>query len=438
MSLARRRNALALAPIVTSGLYHGARHAYNYVSKLRKRAYGGMSPFDYARGMARAHKRANNGPYKVRSTNSAAPKSRTRGKWIGRGQLAGKIRKPFKRVKRAPKYKMSQGVEIINEWGKVVDDENCQYIGHITHPQQTVIKTMWCAIAKKLMLKAGSQFSNLTQPLNIEDGDILSVLYTQDVTNTSIQQNFTLVSTDNILTLGANLAGGNYYSSGLATQQDVHFKAVTFFPRTVGEGTYRTLSQASIQLDQAYMSLDVKSSLKMQNRTVTTAADNEADDVDNCPLYGKVYAGPGTGAQLNSNTSTTKFLWGNFETGLIQTGADDDNDLQEPPPPFQFNEVKKYDKISVSPGEIKTSVLSYKKTMLFNSLNSMLVRYQTGITSVKRKIGKFRIYALEKVLDSQEGLPPITVALEHNYVLNAMLVERHNYRTAPQFTKVYV
>ena len=188
MSVARP-GQYSYTPYVAKALYNGAKYGYNYVSQLKRAPFGGRSPFDYASVVARRHQRSMYMASKNEQRHQQFTKKRAgrsvggKYKINGSGRLAGKIRRPRRNVTKARNYSKSMGVEYVYEWGQVVTDVDCQFIGHITHPQKVVLRTMWAAALKKLMYKAGAQFESITQALDFENGDIVRVRYQQDVNN---------------------------------------------------------------------------------------------------------------------------------------------------------------------------------------------------------------------------------------------------------------
>jgi hypothetical protein len=152
---------------------------------------------------------------------------------------------------------------------------------------------------------------------------------------------------------------------------------------------------AQYDLKRAKMAYYIKSSLKIQNRTTNTATSTEADDVDNVPLYGKAYDGPGNYFSLGENyfspahnTQQNFFIRGNLST----------EPMAEPLPVGQFKRLKTCGKAHLDPGQIKTSVLTDSGKMGFNMLTLKLGASEAATNILA--IGKQRVYILEKMIQS--------------------------------------
>lgn len=87
-------------------------------------------------------------------------------------------------------------------------------------------------------------------------------------------------------------------------------------------------TRLDIDLRRCKFDIYVKSSLKIQNRTVNTDANNEADDVDNVPLYGKQFEGSGNYVLLGDNIVAPSRT---IQTNLIQAAFDGSSPFSEVP-----------------------------------------------------------------------------------------------------------
>lgn len=181
------------------------------------------------------------------------------------------------------------------------------------------------------------------------------------------------------------------------------------------------------------------SSLKVQNSShVVTALDeddNSADDVNNVPLIGKGYTGPGSGMYAKflpaaSQQTEGQFnLHGDGDTGLIAAAAGAAREIQEPPLAAHFAKCKTATKgVLLQPGTIKSSTLSTKVTKPVNAYFSALKPVVTawteaqiqgnGTQGTKCYLGKYHTFALEKQLNSSTD--NINIRAEVNYKFGAM------------------
>jgi len=351
------------------------------------------------------------------------------------GILRGKVRKPRRSVRRTTAYKMRKGVAFTYELGKVVSTGECQYIGHITHPQKLFLKNMWCSLLKALFIKAGVVFRTLEDVLPTLSSDSVVVKYQKNVLGTVSTFTHTPGAGANLINMSDFfIASGPWYGATNTSEwQDsafvsIELKCTAFNP---------DVNSAFLDMSNMRVKYDVKSALKFQNRTLSDSAGIEADDVDNVPLYGKVYEGTGTGARV-STASNASFFYGDTSSGLITNTGATQNDIAEPPPPHMFPEVKKWSKISLSPGEIKTSVLSTRSSSKWNDIHNRIMMFSNSVSAVKRHIGKFRFFALEKIISSSVLGTDIQIAFEHQITFNTEVSTWVSQNTAVFFDKTYL
>jgi len=384
--------------------------AYNSVaSRLKSGGLGSRYRPGHSRTLVRSAKFR-----KLKGRRSARRSTGSAG-----GMLAGKLRRPKRRPKKTTAYKMRGGIQEIQETGKLLTADEVQYIGHITHPQYTVLRMMWGAVLKTLMGRAGTFITdaNLEYPSLTTDRIIVvfkpspsSALVSHTI-NMTLNQ--TLESLQNALTSVTCpwMTNPPTYAMQEFAFCAIQFKATIYNP---------SMNSCYLDLGNASIKYNCKSSLKMQNRSVTVATNVEDNDVDNVPLYGKRYAGSGTGCRLATASNDSVLLFGHYDYGLIQKSVSSvsntvDNDTQEPPAPHLFPEVKKWSKINIQPGEIKTSVLTSSGSVKFNTLFQKLMFFFASSTHPKRSIGKFEFMALEKVLDATDLIDSIKIAIERQW-----------------------
>jgi len=357
----------------------------------------------------------------------------------GNGRAAGKLRKSRRSLKSASGYKLRSGVATTIEAGQVLAASEVQYIGHITHPQKTVLTNMWLALIKKLMFKTGVTFKSLRDALPVIATDAIQIQYQPEPGSTFTLVGYTLPvgsSVEDIAAVMMDPARPWYSNPASARMQDFQFIRIAFITPTFNP----SMNPAYIDMESCRVHFDIKSSLKMQNRSVTTAEDNEADDVDNVPLYGKRYSGTGTGARLMTRPYGAQQFYGDTTYGLIKAQAAlIDEGINEPPAPYLFQEVKKWSKISISPGDIKTSVISSKGSMKWNEMHVKLMYYFANVVNgVKRQIGKFEFLALEKLLDCTSIPESINVAIECEWTGQFQVSTPTPNPTMTSFVKAYL
>lgn len=196
--------------------------------------------------------------------------------------------------------------------------------------------------------------------------------------------------------------------------------------------TLSNLSQTVIRLEGTYVQLYMKFDLKMQNRTVTVTTDDSVEEVNNAPIYGKAYFGPGVGTRLKGTDSTVP-ITANVNTGVIvQGGATFGNSLSEPLDYQYFANVSRIGKIKMDGGQLKTSQLIKNVTFQFGNLMNIINTQQNDGGSVINsgdksyvpgKLAGYRFFAVEKMLDANPAgaLTNVQVAFEHNCRMSARI-----------------
>lgn len=170
----------------------------------------------------------------------------------------------------------------------------------------------------------------------------------------------------------------------------------------------------------------VKSALKIQNRTLSASGLIDQDDVDNVPLYGKSYEGTGNYMQVASDqagsSSLDAFTFappGNSDAApVIEDTFAANQPGSEPMKVSQLYHVKRSGKVHLDPGQVKTSILTYYKKFSLNTLLQVLSRGNIVTSSDSAiKIGNYRIFALEKMINSvtTTDVTAVRVAFEHDY-----------------------
>jgi len=181
-------------------------------------------------------------------------------------------------------------------------------------------------------------------------------------------------------------------------------------------------------LERAKVTYVVKSSMKFQNRSGTNVSGNQEDDVNNVPLYGKSYAGSGTGPiprQSDKTNGAVASFMAEPSHGLIAPDPVQVNasGYYEPPNPTLLGRATKWAKVMLNPGVVKTSVIYDKKTIGFTTFVRLLMlswTLDTGtIVKTQTRNGNYRLFMVEKIL--QAGVADtaaLSLAYEINYELS--------------------
>lgn len=336
--------------------------------------------------------------------------------------FAGKrfsYRRPGKVAKKRYK-KAFNGVQWCIERADTVLDTKCVFAEHCSVPIKTVAKFTVYAMVKKLLNEADIQFSdwNELRAGRIVDGDSIALTYkkffsstsgtvisitvaTGDTTYGSVAEKFWLAIFNGLI----NPSGG---VDGMLPQAQL--STLSF---VVGGG-----HKAELNLRGASMSCIVKSSLKMQNRSYNIATDNESDDINNVPLYGKTYEGRGNGFLPRDNSNVmapcdVDYAWNIY-------GASSSTTLQEPPEAYQLQYVTRSGKATIPPGKIKTSVINDRIVMSLDTFFKTCYSQYPGTASDNlqfHRMGKIRMFAFERPIATLPGevTPGVAMAVEHDY-----------------------
>lgn len=382
-------------------------------------------------------KRSNQGKRKAQSWSGPTPKRVAEVKRHNRrmgasgsksaGFLKMRRQKAKKRLKGASAFK---GIHGTFEHGAVLTALDCLYAGHATAPRDVIMSIVFQSMLKQLMKIMGCRIENMTDdmtaaPYFFGAGDAFSLRYYTDAQTTTLSSN--------TFTIGAG-ATFKSVADGLANQI---FSGVIYNQIQPVDLRYQTASAeyqpARLDLRYTYFSIYMKSSMKIQNRTINATGNDEADDVDNVPLYGKSIGGNGTGCQmLFSNTAATPAqIVCDLANGTIDRTTLGNN-LKEPLSGVFFPKSTKQGKIKLDPGEIKTHVLTFRKNITLQTLFRLF--WRTGAVPVIVPFGNFAFFQLEKMIDSGSALN-ITVAYETNLEYNCVCVPKYNFATSPQYAK---
>lgn len=320
------------------------------------------------------------------------------------------------------------------------------YIGHTSMPLKQTALQIWRAIVKALMLRHQIFMQDFTQKLvsfGLAAGDAFTVAYYADG-EAILVSTFTYLVDPNSSFEDVAMNLSNSFG-GIGDVEQIRLHAISFVP-TAGK-------RINLDLHNASIVHHVKSALKVQNRTVTTTGENEADDVDNCPINGKAYHIKGNNLLLKSNRrllsgiGTTADLRRNeviLYGGSVGVGADIANDgiaygqanstnsqfakPAEVPHPYEVEGCYKYAKVRINPGAIQTSILEQRYELNLQYLLKLL--YAGGDDrKYNKKAGLCRVFALDKaIVDSTSD---VKIAAEVQCDMWTMLKTKQSLYTAP-------
>lgn len=428
------RNMVWTAANVAKAAYNasqhpGVRQAFNYIGNPTSRSH------------ARDFRQR---PYPARpaGTGQAPFQAGRRGGTTGPGRSGGFLK--TRKVRKTKARKLSnKGIDYCKEVGGRTTSANCVYIGHNTCPNQLILSCAWRAMFKHFFLEAGADISDLTESLGFPSGSQLIVNYSQSTGGPLLVETITV--TDDAAFINGFVSWAmditrpwNAPSGALNLKIQVQFESM----RTIiASPEISTLHSHNMSMRFARVAFAVKSALKIQNRTIG-AIDNgvEADDVENCPLFGVSYEGKGSGTYTNhkrfSTPNANVNLWAHVDKGTI-LAEQPVNGFEEPMEPNMMNMVTREGKIKVEPGEIKTSVLTWNSSMFFTDLYDKMKYRNTDLSgTTAHKVGKFRIFAIEKMLQASATESAISTGYEHNIDIACNVSFKRSYRSVKFFEEV--
>lgn len=375
-------------------------------------------------------KRDSSGRSKTQTERTGKPRVAKGASW---STSSGKL-KTSKKYVRGKKYKKTKsigarGVHYRLEAGNEITPVRCGYVGHVTCPRNVVNVHMWRALLKALMLKKGytiQSFNDLVSDgVPVGSTFVFQYRFNYDDASSITTTNEVVLVADTWEALALRLAA-------LTFNRVDEFHMLNF--SWIGSGV--AADRVNYNLIGAKIEVDCKSTLKIQNRSVNAAApeEDQADDVDNVPLYGKSYECQSAGFRyVVDRLGTQKKFVGNASNGLMELVVDTNDQsinpnavFAEPPFPSFFVGIKKAGKVKLDPGNIKTSTLIWRKSYKLEKFFSYLSGAGT-LTRVRGELGSCRLFALEKMLevrtDSAVVPFPFTIAYEHDYKLGIIVKE---------------
>lgn len=372
---------------------------------------------------------------------------------------AGRFAKPRGTDRIDGRFGTKGAICIAESVGQILD-RDCVYLGHASHAAYYTVRTALLAVLRTL-IKGGTGWD--CNDLNDTIPDLLSasadstglrltVTLATEGTTTEILQaydyDFTSGVTLNFLCGGSNrmpIPGGASANTwfgavniGTASAGNVLLEWLLRYYQPDSSATpkqmrlWRKDNNAgdswklinSIDLENVMVHMRSKSTLKIQNRTVTVATDNESDDVNAVPLTGRVYDFKSYNARC---VTQQLFESTDVNTGLVTVRSEDcipaSRGFSEPPVKQVFRNCAKVGTLMLQPGTIKEDTLVFKKSAYLPRLFQLLYLYtedpvlNSAATNTRIGMGQMRLFALEKFINMivvEPTTPKITLVYENN------------------------
>lgn len=337
-----------------------------------------------------------------------------------------------------------QEIRFVSKTDQVAADryESIQ-IGHTSMPTKTVMMNVMRALIKHVLSKVCDikdfthvATQNVPYGYKFTTGDILKITYYPDwQADTTADMTVTIIpgSTFEDIATAFFDQFKVLYSTG--ESETIRYSVFTYTP--VGVTGYAPFAR---ELRSLSVECEVKSSLKVQNRTINTVGNDEADDVDNVPLQGYLYKCKGNNLRNKSQRrvlrgigpdsfyrandiilfdgitrATPGTLLNSGEYVQLNINQSAQVKPSEPAKPYEIDNCISSSKIRMNPGAIKTSILSQKYKVSFHYMMGLLC---TGALignamRYEKDKGFTQVMHLEKVIGSTNS--SVAISAEVNF-----------------------
>lgn len=384
----------------------------------------------------------------------------------GSARYRGRFRKA-KRVSKSNKY-VKKGFENTTEVNGTVSDPDVVYVGATCAPGRVSVEAVAQALLRRVLEKCiGIPVTNVktvlqgyynsgapTTEFNNGDGFRFSLTSVNINTGVINEQTYETVPTDSIYSIcGEEQAGvaatwPNFilqlliWAAGTTNLADnanqPHMLRVY---RRDGNVTNFYLGSGAIDLRTTTIHFKSSISLKLQNRSLSATGGNQADDVNNNPLMGYKYEFKGGSPMFKDNSATGMYrvsrMFENTGTclarGASMTGIGSIG--KEPPKPQFWTNCVKSSKVTLDPGDLKQTYLSYSFSLNFiKALQRINAEADNTTDRVSyRNPGKCVMFALEDMINVNAA-NLIAVAYEVNRVIGCYATDYSKTEAQGSFT----
>ena len=323
---------------------------------------------------------------------------------------------------------LKYGYHVTREMYGTVTDPHIGYIIHSTNEYNYLARIVIGAMVRKLFKKAGFSIESRDQTLPLEtitgsgpDAFIIKYVQTKFSTNLQIESLYEIpanASLEDILEnmLGLNQLIVNYWRDSEADEL-THLR---LYMRTTVLPTDERRLVAELDLKNEQFHFCSTSKLKVQNRTKgdTNGSDNDADRIDNMPVYGKLYEFQGGNIKLrtvnNSDWDYNAYFNCMPANGLSLVRGAEIPEYEEPPTGKHFMNNVSQVKVYLNPGDIKYASISYNFSGKFKTFMDKFKakNYGNNVGAAFRYAGipgKTQMVVLEEVIRSISSNPIVLV-----------------------------
>lgn len=363
-----------------------------------------------------------------KSTQTGFAGTRRRGvRSAGRSyRTRGYMRPKFKKrvYSRVNKF-LTSGAVLKEESKFAVNDPDCVYVGYNTMPTMKLYDVLMMSVIRKFAKMIGRDLNNWEQVVTGSTGWIFRIMY-QSAPDAAMEfATFTSSVDTSWIQLAIDL--GNLILAAV-DPGDLWFHLDTI-DLDCGSANDRYI----IRAPDLWIKIVANANLNIQNRTLaTTGTGDESSmlDVANNPLRGKMYRGYGQAWPFKFNNQpspgTIKALQCNARTGGLFLNANDTGNtaemrqnLSKPPVYTAFQNCYGSRYVSLDPGAIRRSkTVHYEDKSLNGWMSLLLPDLRSAVTIANWpsvgyvNIGKQVVFGLEKLLDSGNVEPDVSVGCE--------------------------
>lgn len=344
-----------------------------------------------------------------------------------------------KRFSRRGRTKSSKfAVSYKNEVAGTITNANTAYIGH-GPAYVTVLRMLCMAIYERLRKKHGSPVLDWNDFNEINGQIVVNDLNGNPAATSSNPVVTAMGTSDSHSTVVGNMINFFYnkFRDGEPDDTERNYEALIISLQIFDDdGVVNTANNAaSINLANCMISINFYSYLNLQNSTLGAGVnDDQADDVTNNPVVGRVYTGRGNGWRwkrvvLNgagSWAATANRDYGYIHINAAGFGTQLTQTLVRPPDKNMLANVQKVGSARLAPGQMRgdriRQTVKLSVNTLFYKLKHPLKEKTVGVTSVMLfYMFSYRMFAFEKQMRSGSD---VAIQYELDQVYRATLHER--------------
>lgn len=328
----------------------------------------------------------------------------------------------------------SSGVSIVYETAiSQQGDADAIYIGHCSLVPSRILRVISRAFVKMLLNKMGFYFNDWE-----DTPPFIPILAEAATVNIAFKR--TPIDSLQIVTMSINQTiVGTYSDFGIhvmnnmgSIMEQIDQNGMFVYIEYVPSATfYQRTKWVRLPLANASFSLNVLSQLKIQNRTIAVAGDNDADDVDNMPVYGRSYFGYGNGSWKLNNQGTDTVPCYPSDDGIIRIQSANDEDMRSLVSKTHFGHCSSTSNFTMGSGEIKLDKLILKKSGPFSALVRLMQIDLSPITADFQvmKGGNWRLFGMDRMLDANDTVDSVRIAGELKQIVSVSVTPGRNNQT---------